>query len=219
MNKDYTILLYGKSGSGKSTSLRNLPLNETYFINVEGKDLPFRHSKLKKHTKPKTLAEVRENIGEAIADDAIKIVIIDSITMLADIMVYTELVKNSADSRGGWLELRDWVTGLIEFAKKSNKIFIFLALEMDILNEKEFVTYSTPKIVGSLKDSLPSHFSTVLRTVVREVDDEIVYQFQTNRTVKDINTVSKSPMSMLEVHEPNDMKVILEKMHSYYDEE
>ena len=216
MNKDYTILLYGKSGSGKSTSLRNLPLDKTYFINIEGKDLPFKHSKLLKHTKPKSLIEVRENLKEATDNDDVEIVIIDSITMLTDIMVYTELVKNSADSRGGWLELRDWVIGLIEFAKKSNKTFIFLALEMDILNEKEFVTFSTPKVVGSLKDSLPSHFTTVLRSVVREVDEKLEYQFQTNRTVKDINTVSKSPMNMLDIHESNDMQNILEKMHKYY---
>lgn len=42
-----SILILGESGTGKSTSLRNLPHNETMLINVLGKPLPFRGSKSK----------------------------------------------------------------------------------------------------------------------------------------------------------------------------
>jgi energy-coupling factor transporter ATP-binding protein EcfA2 len=216
--KDFTLLLYGKSGAGKSTSLRTLPLEETYMINVEGKDLPFKHGRLRKHIKPKTLADVQAAMKEAVEDDGVSIVVVDSITMLGEVMVYNEFVKDSADSRGGWLLLRDWMIGLIEFAKKSNKIFIFIGLEMDILNEKEYVTYTTPKMVGSLKDSLPSHFTVVLRSIVRETENDIEYVFQTNRTKKDVNTVAKSPIDMFELYEPNDMKRVIEKMAEYYRE-
>ena len=146
--------------------------------------------------------------------------------MLTDIMVYSELVKNTSkftksgeqDTRGGWMDLRDWVIGLIEYCKKSGKTFIFIALEMEVLNEKEFVTETKPKVVGSLKDSLSSHFTTVLRTVVREVDNDIAYQFQTNRTKEDMHTTCKSPMEMLELYEPNDIMLVLNKMKKFYDE-
>jgi hypothetical protein len=221
---DYTLLIFGKSSTGKSTSLRTLPLEKTYFINVEGKILPFPHKKLNKHVKPKTLVEVQAAVKEAIDDDSVDIVVLDSITMLAEVMVYSELVKNTPkitssgapDTRSGWMDLRDWLVGLIEFCKKSEKTFIFVALEMDVLNDKEMVTYTTPKMVGSLKDSLPSHFTVVLRSVVRDVNDELKYEFQTNRIVKDMNTVCKSPMSMLDLYEPNDMKHILGKMEKFY---
>lgn len=36
------VLILGKSASGKSTSLRNMPEKETYLINVIGKTLPFK---------------------------------------------------------------------------------------------------------------------------------------------------------------------------------
>ena len=39
------ILNVGKSGSGKSTSLRNFANNEYALINVLGKDLPFKNNK------------------------------------------------------------------------------------------------------------------------------------------------------------------------------
>lgn len=36
------ILILGESGTGKSTSLENLPPKETFIINVKGKSLPFK---------------------------------------------------------------------------------------------------------------------------------------------------------------------------------
>lgn len=36
------ILIVGESGTGKSTSAENLPAEETFYINVASKDLPYR---------------------------------------------------------------------------------------------------------------------------------------------------------------------------------
>ena len=36
------VLIYGKSGSGKSRSLKNFAEDEILLINVVGKELPFR---------------------------------------------------------------------------------------------------------------------------------------------------------------------------------
>ena len=43
----HSVLILGESGSGKSTSIRTLPHEETLIINVIGKSLPFRGSKNK----------------------------------------------------------------------------------------------------------------------------------------------------------------------------
>jgi len=50
------IGIIGNSGSGKSTSIRNLNPAETFIINIAGKSLPFRRAKkdyipLRKNTK------------------------------------------------------------------------------------------------------------------------------------------------------------------------
>ena len=36
------VLIYGPSGTGKSTAIENLPKNKSLLINVIGKPLPFR---------------------------------------------------------------------------------------------------------------------------------------------------------------------------------
>ena len=219
MEQDYTLLLYGKSSTGKSSSLRTLDMASTVIINCEKKPLAFKHKGLNKHVKPETIQDVKIAVKNAIEDDTVKTIVLDSITMLTDIMVYTELVKQAEDSRGGWLELRDWVIGLIEYCKRSNKTFIFIALEMEVLNEREFITDNRPKVVGSLKDSLSSHFTTVLRSVVREVDDEIEYQFQTNKTKEDFHNATKSPMGLFKPYIENDMAKVLGRMEEYYNED
>ena len=42
------VLLMGSSGSGKSTSLRNLPAEETTIINITNKPMPFKNKDGKK---------------------------------------------------------------------------------------------------------------------------------------------------------------------------
>lgn len=41
----YNILVLGESGTGKSTSIRNLPSEETFVLNVLNKPLPFKGGK------------------------------------------------------------------------------------------------------------------------------------------------------------------------------
>ena len=41
------LLIVGASGTGKSTSIENLPEDATFIVNVGQKALPFRKSKLK----------------------------------------------------------------------------------------------------------------------------------------------------------------------------
>lgn len=53
------IAVVGNSGSGKSTSLRNLDPNTTFIINVAGKPLPIRG--FKKNYKPLTQDPTTKN--------------------------------------------------------------------------------------------------------------------------------------------------------------
>ena len=41
------VLVLGKTGSGKSTSIENLDPSETFIINVVGKELPFKGGRAK----------------------------------------------------------------------------------------------------------------------------------------------------------------------------
>ena len=57
MNKPL-IGIVGSSGSGKSTSLRNLPADKTIIIDLERKGLPFREAKNFHTISASTLPEI-----------------------------------------------------------------------------------------------------------------------------------------------------------------
>ena len=68
------VIIYGKSGSGKSRSLKNFAEDEILFINVEEKDLPFR-KKFKYTLKSDNYATIQEQLTKmplktAVIDDA-----------------------------------------------------------------------------------------------------------------------------------------------------
>ncbi len=67
------VLILGKSGSGKSTSLRNFKGNEVGILNIAGKPLPFRNTNklsIKNNAKYK-------NIIQALNENNIKCYVID----------------------------------------------------------------------------------------------------------------------------------------------
>lgn len=68
------VLIYGKSGSGKSRSLKNFADDEILFVNVEGKMLPFR-KRFKYELKTDNLNLITQQITKmpckvAVIDDA-----------------------------------------------------------------------------------------------------------------------------------------------------
>jgi len=211
-----SLLLYGRSSSGKSSSLESIDQTSLYYINCEKKTISYNHKGLYKESKPMTVSQVQQSIKEAIEDDKVQTVVLDSLTMLVDIMAYKELVKEAADSRGGWMDLRDWVQQMLEYIKGSDKTFIFIALEMALDNKAEFTQNKVPKLSGSMKEMLSSHFTTVLRSTCTVEDGKLLYRFQTNRTADEFDVEAKSPRGMLEPYEPNDMGTILTKMDEYY---
>jgi len=210
------VLVYGSSGSGKSSSLRNLDFSSTVLINIEGKMLPIRGASKMRQEIPKSLIEVKMAIKKAVDDKSVKTIIFDSITMFGDNILYPELVRDVPDSRSGWLDYRDALSGMLEYCKKSGKSFIFIALSTDVLNEKEAVLKTVPAVQGSMKNSLSSHFTVVLKTDVLIDGDQLKYVFQTNKTVKDKNNEAKSPFGLFDdLYIDNDVAQVIEAINKY----
>ena len=210
------VLIYGSSGSGKSSSLRHLDFDSTVLINIEGKMLPIRGASKIRQEVPKNLTEVKVAIKKAVDDDSVKTIIFDSLTMFGDNILYPELVRDVPDSRSGWLDYRDAISGMLEYCKKSGKSFIFIALASDVLNEKETVLKTVPAIQGSMKNSLSSHFTVVLKTNVLVEDGELRYVFQTNKTAKDKDNEAKSPFGLFdELYIDNDVAKVIEAINEY----
>lgn len=89
------VLLIGDSGTGKSTSMRNLPLDKTIWLNTEKKSLPFKgQSKLHTNVILKDPDEMIEGMNWIEEQDNVEYVVLDSFTMLMD-MFYMKHIANA----------------------------------------------------------------------------------------------------------------------------
>ena len=226
---DYTILIYGYSGTGKSYSLRNLDVKKTAYINVEGKPLLIRNAKsLAAYYKPTTIPEVQKAISECVTNDNVEFIVFDSITMLADKIMFPHFIENAPlskngvpDKQTGWMNYKTFFNQMITFCKASKKSFIFTALAMENSDEQDkFEKIVVPKIQGSLKDSVSSEFTTVLYATAKLEEKDGKKQgrfvFQTNREPDSWYIQAKSPPGALDLYIDNDAKVVTERLKEYY---
>jgi len=213
------LLIIGDSGTGKSTSIRNLNPSETFIINVINKNLPFRGAgKLYTRLSPdgltgnlyssddpkqirrvlKLINEKRLEIKNLIIDDFGYIIMNDFMrkALIKGYDKYSEIAKECADT----LE-----------TIKTMREDLFCALMMHIETDKQGKT--KPKTVGNMIDQyvcIEGNFTHVFHTIVNDGK----YRFITNN---DGCHMAKNPMGMFnELYIDNDLESIKESINSYY---
>ena len=194
-------MIYGESGTGKSTSLRNFTNDEVAVINVSGKPMPFR-------SELKTLSS---NNYLTIADWLPKIkqpsIVIDDATYL---MVDQFMANVQMKGYEKYNIMAQNFTNLIEQARKlpEDKIVYFMGHSDQTDNGREHF-----KTIGRMIDNyvtLEGKFTTVLKSVVKDGK----YYFQTHNSGSD--TV-KSPLGMFESDLiDNDLKMVDDIMREYW---
>lgn len=216
------ILILGESGSGKSTSLRNLDPKETMIINVIGKPLPFRGAKSKY-----TSLSPDGSTGNYYATDdtnSIKRVIklidtkrLDIKNLVIDDFGYT--ITNSfmrkANQRGydRFIEIaKDMFDILDIISSLRDDLYCFVMMHTETDNQGR----SKPKTVGRMIDQyicIEGKFTTVLNATVSDGK----YLFATNY---DGQNMAKSPLGLFETfYIDNDLQVVRDKMQDYFNEE
>lgn len=194
-------MIYGESGTGKSTSLRNFTNDEVAVINVSGKPMPFR-------SELKTLSS---NNYLTIADWLPKIkqpsIVIDDATYL---MVDQFMANVQMKGYEKYNIMAQNFTNLIEQARQlpEDKIVYFIGHSDQTDNGREHF-----KTIGRMIDNyvtLEGKFTTVLKSVVKDGK----YYFQTHNSGSD--TV-KSPLGMFETDLiDNDLKMVDDVMREYW---
>lgn len=126
-------IICGDTGTGKSTSIKNLDPSETYIVNTLNKPLPFKGSKglyseTKKNTKSTDSYQDVGNILKGINDQAphIKNVIIDDVGFV----MTTELFARSKETGfGKFTDIGLHMQQIISYAKSMrddmNVVFMF----------------------------------------------------------------------------------------------
>lgn len=194
-------MIYGQSGTGKSTSLRNFKNDEVAVVNVSGKPLPFKGD-----IKPYN-TDNYQKIMSAISQTDRKSIVIDDATYL----MVNEFMRTAKQT--GYQKYTDMAcsfNSLIEFASSlpDDKIVYFVGHSDQADDGREHF-----KTIGKMLDNyvtVEGRFTIVLKTVVQDGR----YMFSTQNNGQD--TV-KSPMGMFA--QPlidNDLKFVDNAIREYW---
>ena len=205
--KSVSVLIIGKSGSGKSSSLRNLSPEEYSLVNPLKKELPFK-------TNVKGLeSDNYELIKKFITETPKKIVVIDD----SNYLITNQFMRNH--SKGGtgnsvfavYNDLADNYWNLVQHQKNTEggKI-IFNFMHEDETESGNVI----PKTVGKLlndKVCIEGMYTIVLRAMYK--DGKHIFRLKT-----DGNDCVKTPIGMFEEEEcDNDLKYVVDKIREYYE--
>ena len=201
------VLIIGKSGGGKSTSLRNCVDNENWnLINVLGKPLPFK-GKI-----PSVATDDYTQVMKCLAGSTAHSIVIDD----AGYLITNYFMKNHSSKGQGnaiftmYNTLADNFWNLVEFIKKLPEdkiVYIIMHEDTDDYGNVK------PKTIGKLLDEkicLEGMFTIVLRCVQENGKHLFVTQ-------ADGGAVSKSPIGMFEeLQIDNDLLYVDAKIREYY---
>lgn len=211
------VLILGTSGSGKSTSTRNLCSDETFFINVLDKPLPFRGYK-KKYNEDKKNYYATDDHSKIISyiravnerRPEIKNIIIDDFNFVLS----NEYMRRSREN--GFIKFTEMgihTFDIVEELKKLREdLFCFIMSHTEIDHEGVIKPQTVGKIVPN-KVSIEGRITTVLHSRVIGGEFKFLTQF-------DGLYSAKSPMGLFdELYIDNDLQLVREKMIEYFEEE
>lgn len=236
---DQLVLIGGKSGGGKSASMRNIRNQERWVhINTEaGKRLPFKNNFIPARIDDPY--QVMEYMDEAIENkDQLDGVFVDSFTFMMD-MLEIQYVLNSTNTQKAWGEFSQFPKTLLQQkVVQFGKPVIFTAHILDVLNEQEMRMNTAVPIKGSLKNNgIEAYFSTVVEAtkvslkdlepyhndmlIITEEDEMLGYKhvFQTRITKETVGKRIRSPMGLFtreQTYIDNDTQLLLDHLRDFY---
>lgn len=204
------VLIMGRSGSGKSASLRNV--SETMFvINVNRKPLPFKNNENLKVMNCDEYLKIKGAL-KAAYEKGIKLAVIDD----AGYLMTGKFMAGHRQAKGNsqfdlYNEIADNFYSLIKFI--SDDLPEDMIVYVTMHEEKNDMGESKPKTIGKLLDDkvcVEGMFTIVLHAM--KLDGK--YVFATNTDGLD---VTKSPIGMFEeTYIDNDIQLVTQKIKEYY---
>ena len=226
-----TVLVIGQSGSGKSTSIRNLDASSTFVINVLDKPLPFKGFKKNYSSIKPILDDEGKKTGNVTgnyysSDDWASIIKVinlvsnkrtDITTLIIDdwqyILAYEFMRRVSEKGYDKFSELANhgWATiNACLSTRQDLTIFILAHSDTDQTGKARC------KTIGKLLDekiTIEGMFTTVLHS--RVIDGQYMFQTQS-----DNDYLAKSPFEMFkDLLIPNDLVSVKSAVENYYNDE
>ena len=222
------VIILGKSGTGKSSSIKTLNPKDTIILNVLGKKLPFKGSSSLYNKDNKNLFRVDDytqtiNMLNTIDKNATHIhnVILEDCIYI----MRKEYFKRAKETGyGKYTELAmhfQQIISTIENMREDINVFLILHSE-DVQSDKTTISYKVSTI-GQLLDSQYNPVEVVPMVLYSSVkyDDKGIasYGFYTHRFMDGVIEIpAKSPADMFEEDFiPNDLGIVVNAMKEYYE--
>lgn len=237
-NNDHLTLISGKSATGKSASLRDLPQPAgVMYLNCESnKRLPFKSGFMELTIVDPLQVYEAFTTAETMPD--IHTIVVDSLSFLMD-MYESVHVLTATNTMKAWGDYAQFFKNLMsQYVATSTKNVIFIAHTLDVLNETEKINEVIVKVKGSLMNSgIESFFSNVISTKkmtlkkLKDYENSMLsitaeeemlgfkYVFQTRLTKETVNERIRSPMGMwspAETYIDNSLTHVIDRLHTYY---
>ena len=211
------ICIMGESGSGKTTSMRTLDPETTYYIDCDRKGLAWKgwreqYNKEKKNfTSTRDLVKVN-NLIINVSDKAphMKTIVIDTLNTC---MVDKEIKEmDNKDGYSKWIDLAQYVWTICETgATLRPDLTVVIVMHSETVRDDFGYTFTRIKTNGRKLEKvvLESLFGTVLLAKCKEDGS---YVFETHAK----NSTAKTPFGAFDADEiPNDMQAVLDALAEY----
>ena len=211
------IGIMGESGSGKTTSMRNLPSNETFYIDCDGKGLSWKgwrnqyNVENKNYWKTDLLETVINLLDKINTQDNmkhIKYVVIDT---LNGIMVADEVRRMREKGYDKWMDLAQCIWGLLDkLYTLRDDLTILVVCHSQTQKEDDGYTFTRIKTSGKKLDKLnvESKLTTVLHAEAK--DGRHIFHTKADKST------AKTPMGAFEEDEiDNDITVVIKALEDY----
>lgn len=209
------ICIAGESGSGKTTSMRNLDPSSTFYFDCDKKGLSWKgwknqYSSAKKNYKAVSDAGFIETVLKGISEKSpqIRVVVIDT---LNGIMIDDEFARAKEKGYDKWQDLAASVWSLVNsaYSLRDDLTILFTAHTQTERDDSGYA-FTRIKTSGKKLDKivLESKFTTVL--IAKCVAGEYIFETHAN------NSTAKTPMGLFEEDTvPNDIAEVIRALDEY----
>lgn len=217
------VLIVGKSGAGKSRSLKNLNPDTSFLINVADKELPYRSQFVKKNkegkigntistSNPDTILKTLTDLPQA-RENVLDLVVDDFQYFMSFLYIDRIGEKNYFEKFNDILRYTKWMYDAIRESRDDLIVYLMChSEELDEFNKKA-------KTAGKAVDkylTLEGLFTIVLwADMMHEPGDPPTneYFFETQG---DGTNTAKTPEEMFDFRIPNDLSFVSKRIREYY---